>query len=164
MIVCNAGGGHANAPETTHVRLDLAHFFGGYLSNRQSVLQAALEKVLEPWQLRSVRGNNHLAADLMWDAMFPAELDYRTGARSGELRFETTWLVVDSGVNHAAVPPRLVLGGTILLLQQHDPCRRITAIQCHGRSQSKNSAPNDGKMINHFYAVSIQARELSLIW
>ena len=65
----------------------------------------------------------------MRDAVFAAEGDHRTIAIPRVAGFQASGRVIDTGVNHSAVPPGLMTGDLRLLLQDDNAQTGLTSGQ-----------------------------------
>jgi hypothetical protein len=83
----------------------------------------------------------------MRDAMLPAELDHRRGAGDAQLCFERAWLVVNAGVNNAAVVAALVAAHTIFFFQQEQSQLWKTPSGLERNREANDSSTNNGHAI-----------------
>ncbi len=107
--------------EPAHLRFVLGDLGDAQLPYRNAVLPAALHQRVQPRQLRALRRDDQLAGDGVRDAVLRAELDHLGGAAHGVPRLQRARPVVDPAVDDPAVAPRLMPGGTRLLLQHGHP-------------------------------------------
>ena len=115
-VVGDAGRGDHQGLQTDGVGLDLAQFFGADEAEAgQAVGFAALAEVFEAREFVGVGGDDDFATDLVGDGVFAAELDHGRGARHAEAGFQRAGLVVDAGVDDAAVVSALVAGDAVSL-------------------------------------------------
>ena len=87
------------------MRLDFLDLFPINLKDLKPVLQTSPIEVIQNRQLLFVRRDNHFSADFVRDPVFLAKRDHRTVALAGKARLETTRLVINPGVNDAAIAP-----------------------------------------------------------
>src|SRR4051812_7194672 len=89
--------------------LDARELLGAQaLQPRHSVRSPSTFKVIEPGQLGRGGGDDDLAATLVRDPTLLAELVQLARAINTQLRLERARCIVDAGVHHAGVVPRLV--------------------------------------------------------
>src|SRR2546430_13508514 len=74
--------------------------------------------------------------------MLLAELDHSAAAFAGELCFEAARLVVNPGMNDAAIAASLMEGELGLLFEQKDREARLTAAQTHCGGKADKPATN----------------------
>ncbi len=89
-------------------------------------------------------GDHDFAAQLVGQVVFLAEFDHETRALDGHLGLEAAWLVVQAGVDDAAVVAGLVGGDLGLFLQNDELEVRAALHQLHGRGQANDSGADDG--------------------
>ena len=108
-------------------------------------MPTALELV-EPRQLVVARGDDDLAAALGRDAALVAVLVQQPRALDAQPRLERAGRVVDAGVDHAAVAPRLVHPDLAFLLENADaePRAADQQLACHG--QPDDPGTDDGEV------------------
>ena len=99
-------------------------------------------------QLALVGGDDDLAAALVGDAVLGAEAVHQLAALGAVPRLERAGLVVEPGVNDAAVVPGLVCGEFALGLEDDQPCGGVFA-QGQGRPQADDAAADDGDVVRH---------------
>ena len=93
------------ASETSDVRLDFLDLFPVNWKDAKSVLQPSPTEVIQNRQLPFVRRDNHFSADFVRDPVLLAKCDHRAVALACKARLETTRLVINPGVDDAAVAP-----------------------------------------------------------
>ena len=101
-----------------------------------------------PERLNAINGTllDDLAAALMRQSMLGAETIHRLAACDAVVGLERAGLVVESGVDHAAVVAGLVCGQVTLGLQHHDRPAGFRH-QRHGRRRADNTAADNGYII-----------------
>jgi hypothetical protein len=101
-----------------------------------------LEQRLEPWQFRLRRGDDDLADGIDADPVLGAELLHQARTLDAEPRLVRARLVVDPGVDDAAVVAGLVRREAGFLLQDHQPQGRMRGEESPGGAQSHDAAPD----------------------
>ncbi len=122
-----------------------------HLKTAQPVRLAAFEQVLEPHQLVRAGGDHQFAADLVRDAVFAAELDHLPDALDGQARFDGTRLVVEAGVEHAAVVAGLVPSDGRLFFEDGDFGIGKTLPEAVSSGKSYQPATDDEHTFRHGY-------------
>jgi hypothetical protein len=109
--------------EALNVWFDFFHFVGSEHANRQIVLSSSLVEALQAGQFRFLSGDDHFAADFVSDAVSLAKLKQAPVPFAAHPGFQAARLIIDSGMNHAAVAAGLVQRPTRLLFehQEADP-------------------------------------------
>ena len=92
---------------------------------------------------------HELAARLVGDPVFVAESLGGLGATPAEVGLEAAGLVVDAGVDDAAVVPGLVAGEARLLLDQEHGGTRPDAAELERRRQPHDPAADDAEIVDH---------------
>src|SRR5581483_95628 len=120
----------------------------------------ALVDRLQPRQLRLVGGHDHLAAALPRDAVGVAELLHLARALHARARLERAGLVVDAGVDDAAVVPGLVGRETLFLLQHEQAKARVGLAEGQSGGEADDAAAHDGEIgaLGHVRENTIPAR------
>src|SRR5262245_52999953 len=88
--------------------------------SRHAVLGRGALQRLDPTEFRIVDRDDQLAAHVVWQSPFRAELAEKVAPSAAQRRLEAAWLVVDAGVNHARVVTCLVYAEAIFLLEDVD--------------------------------------------
>ncbi len=83
----------------------------------------------------------------MWDAMLAAEFNHSRGATHTKPRLQRPRLVVDAGVDDAAVVSALVTRYARFLLEQQKPLLRKTPCDLQRNRESDNSAAHDDNVV-----------------
>jgi hypothetical protein len=95
----------------------------------------------------------------MVDAVLLAEGNHFLNAGHRQPGFERTRLVVQSGVENAAVVAGLVAGDVVFLFKDNDLRGRNPPGQFQGRGQADYSAANnDDPLCAHFAKISLEKR------
>src|SRR4030095_16800073 len=121
----------------------------GDFADRQTILLAALKQALQSCQVRFLCGNDDLAANFMWNTVLAAKLYHRTRSGPGKHGFVAAWLIIDAGMDNAAVTATLVHRRMPFLFKQENLRPRTTPTQRHGCCQSDNPATDDRTIIRH---------------
>src|SRR5579872_128133 len=125
------------------MRLDLAQFLEtDQPQTRQPVGLSALAQFFQPRQLDFSCGDDDLPAHVVGHAMLAAELHHRGGSGDAQPSLQRSGLVVDAGVDHAAIVPALVAGNTTFLLQ-HQQALAWEAARDLQRYTEANGATTD---------------------
>src|SRR5579862_2982164 len=123
--------------------LNLAQFFRtDQPQAAKSVGFATLAQLFESRKFLLFGGHNHFSANLMWNAVLPAEFHHRRGSRHAQSCFQRTWLVINAGVNDTAVVPTLMAGHTIFLFKHQQALLRKTPRNFQRDDQSHDTAAN----------------------
>ena len=91
-------------------------------------------------------GDDHLAADLVRDAVLAAEGDHGGGAGDAQLRLQRARAVIKSGVDDAAVVAALVGGEAGFLLQDGEAQGGEAARDFQGGGESDDSAADNDEV------------------
>ena len=95
-VVRDAGGRHDERPQSAGMRFDFAQLFGADESQSvKAVRFSAPPQFFQAGKLCSCRGDDDFAADLVRDAVLPAEFDHGARAFDAQLGFQRTGLVVE---------------------------------------------------------------------
>ncbi len=127
------------------MRLNFAHLFPlQQAQSDQTVGLTPLQQFLEAWNLFFTGGDDDLAANFMLQVVLAAKLHHGSGSLDAKLCFQGSRLVVDAGVNHAAVVPALMTGHPVFLFDQQQPKVWEQAGAVHrGRETYDASADHD---------------------
>lgn len=117
-------------------------------SYREAVLQSPAEQILKQRQFLLLRRYDHLAANIMLDAMLKAELNHRSTALAGKSGLEAARFIVNAGVYHATVASTLVRCKVGLFLEKNDARVRISPCQSHCSRQTYDAA-SDYCIVKH---------------
>ena len=112
-----------------------------------AVCVTALLEIGEPIQLGFVERDDQLAAGLVGDAVLVGELLHARLALHAELCLERAGLVVDAGVQHAAVVSALVLPRPVFLVHNGNQQLWMTSVQLASRTQPDDSCSDDDDVI-----------------
>ena len=96
----------------------------------QAVGLSPLQQCVEAWDLIGAGGDDDFAADFVRQVVVAAKFHHGGGALDAKLCFQRSRLVVNAGVNHAAVVSALVAGNTVLLLDQQQAQVRDRRVEC----------------------------------
>src|SRR5262249_15508605 len=97
-VVDDPALGDVEGVDAAHVRLELGALVRVDPTDREAVLAAALEQLLEAGAFALVCGDDELAADPVRDPVPVGELDQRTPAIAAEARLQAAGCVVQTGV------------------------------------------------------------------
>src|SRR2546425_4897640 len=106
-----------------------------------------LPERLQAWQLVLAGGDDALAAAVDADAVGSAELHHQPRALDAEPRLGGAGLVVDAGVDDAAVVAGLVRGQRRLLLEDHEPCTGGARAERARGGERDDAAADDGQIV-----------------
>src|SRR6185503_18104465 len=95
------------------------------------------------------------ADDGVRELLAPAEGEHRLRPLPAELRLERAGLVVEAGMDHAAVAPGLVRRDLALLVDHRHPQPRIAARGLHGGGQTHDPGPHNDQIERTCYALSL---------
>ena len=127
------------------MRLNFAQLFP--LQQPQSdetVGLSPLQQFLEPWNLFFAGGHDDLATDFMLQVVFAAKFHHGGGSLDAKLCLQRSRLVVNAGVNHAAVVSALMTGNSVFFFDQQQPKVWEQAGAVHrGRETYNASADHD---------------------
>ena len=127
------------------MRLSLAQLIAAEpAQSAKFIFRAALLERLEPGYFQLVGGNDHFAADLMFDGVLAAELRHLTDSLHGHARLQGARFVIEAGVQDAAVVRALVAAEAGLFFQQRDRGRRQGLPELIGRAEPDQSTADDG--------------------
>ena len=143
-VVGDAGDRHVERANAGAVRLDLPQpFRADHREIRNAIGCAAPLEFFERGQFLFARGDHHLPAKLVREAMLPAEGHHRRGALDAGPGLERAGLVVNAGMDHAAVVAGLVRGDAVLFLQDQDSLAGESPRGFQGARQADDSATDD---------------------
>ena len=112
------------------------------------VLPGPLEQCQHALVLFGVGGDDELAALLVGDVVVVTETNRFAHAAPAEIGFQAARLVVDAGVNDAAVVPGLVEGQRSLFFQQYNALVRLALSQLPGCRQPHDAAAYDHVVVH----------------
>ena len=116
---------------------------------------------IDTFQLRQFfrsGGDDQLAANIERDTVFVAKGAQGLVPCLGHFGFQTAWLVVDTGMNDAAVAAGLMLGKAYFLFHQQNSSKGITTAESSAGRQPNNSSTNYCEII-HRLPFKASARE-----
>ncbi len=147
-VVDDAGARRMQRHDPGRVRLDLEQPLAvDLLEARDAVRDAAAVQLFETRQLFFAGRHDDFAAQVVLDALGVAKLEQRLHARDAVLRLERPRRVVDAGVDHAAVVPRLVLRQRVLFVDDADLVARVLLRDLHRRSYADDAATDDRDVV-----------------
>ena len=123
-----------------------------------SVGGAALMQVLESRNLLGGGGNHQLAAFLEWNRLLLAEAFHRGCSGNAIARLQGPGLVVEAGMNHAAVVAGLMGGHAGLLVHDDETHLREAAGDFQGGCQPHNSSADDEQVRSAVRHISSPAK------
>ncbi len=130
------------------VWLDLAHLLRAEPAQAsQPVLGAALLQVLQPRDLGVVHRHDELAADIVWNGVFAAELRHLRHAADGEPGLERAGLVIEATVQHAAVVRALVAAHACFFFEDSDARVRQPSRELDGGGHAHDAAADDEEVL-----------------
>src|ERR1700723_3549511 len=114
------------------MRLNLAHLvWSNEAKSAQAIRFAALPQLFQTRQFRFAGCDDDLAAYFVRNAMLTEKLPHGRRSRHAQSRFLRSGLVVNPGVDDAAVVSALVAGDAIFLLQDQEPELRKAECKFH---------------------------------
>ena len=143
-VVGDARARHQHAQQAAAVRLNFAQFV--LLQQPQSgeaVGLSTIQQGVEAGDLLGAGGHDDFAADFVRQAVGAAKFHHGGRALDAELCLQRSGLVVNAGVNHAAVVSALVAGNTVFLLDQQQAQVRQGAGGVHRGRETDDSSAND---------------------
>ena len=143
-VVGDARAGHQHAQQAAAVRLNFAQLF--LLQQSQSgeaVGFSAIEQGVEARDLLGAGGDDDFAADFVRQVVGAAKFHHGGRALDAEFRLQRSRLVVNAGVDHAAVVSALVAGDTVFLFDQQQAQVRQGAGGVHRSRETDDSSAND---------------------
>ena len=144
LVVGDARFRHVDGGDSVqHVRFQLQQALAADQFALHAVGLAAGQQVIHRPQFALVGGDDDLADALERDALALAKLLHHLLAGAAVDGLEGVGLVVDAGVQHAGVAPRLVIGQRRLLLQQGDVFLGVALAKGVGRSQADDATADD---------------------
>jgi len=130
------------------VGLDLSQFFRTNKTEAgQSVGSSALEQFFQAGQFIFVRGDDHFSANLVRNLMLAAELDH--GRRSGYTKagFQRSGLVVNTGMNHAAIVSTLMARDAVFFFDEQQPLSRESTRDFQSYAEADGSPTDDDDVV-----------------
>ena len=144
--------------ETLTVRFDLAKLLAGeHPQARHAVRDSALVQLFQPRNFLRAGRNYQFAALLEGNAVLLAEGFHGRRAGHAIARLQRACLVVQAGVDHAAVVSGLMGGDVVFLLDHEDAQFRKAAGDLERRRQSHNASANNQEVS---FAISHEIRGL----
>jgi hypothetical protein len=127
------------------VRLDLGDLIGPDPAQpRDAVGSSSALELVQPLQLGAVGGDDDLAAALAGQALALAVLVHLVGPLHAQPSLQRAGDVVDAGVDHARVVPRLVDGELRLALEHADARAGTASQQLAGDREAEDAAADHG--------------------
>ena len=117
----------------------------------QAVLGAAFEEIVEARQFFGRGGDDDFAADFVFDAVLAAERDHLLEAANAEFGFGGAGLVIEAGVEDAAVVACLVFGQGAFFFEQGELDAGPRLLQAQGGCQTNNSTANHQSIVSHYF-------------
>ncbi len=118
------------------------------MHRRHAVLEGLREDRFELGNLFRPGGHDQLAANVEGHAIFIAKGPHGLVAGLRHLRFQASWFVKNTGMNHPAVAPCLVLGKANFLFHQKNSGKRIAAAKSGAGRKSNNSPTNNCEIVH----------------
>ena len=103
-----------------------------------------MHQFVERRELGCLGGDNNLAADRMRNTLLFAELHHGRGAFNAKLGLERAGLVVEPGVDDAAVVACLVQGDAGFLFEDHGAEVRMFLLEFKRNGKAHNAATDNG--------------------
>ena len=130
------------------MRFDFVKFFGADEAEAgQAVGFSALAEVFEAGEFFGVSGDDDLAANVVGDGVFAAELNHGRGAGQAEAGFQRAWFVVDTGVDDAAVVSALVAGNAVFFFENEETEMGETTCDLEGDGEAYDAAADDDYVV-----------------
>src|SRR5690606_35383395 len=104
---------------------------------------------LHPLHLQVVGRDQELAAGLEGNVVLATELLRRLGPFPAQPGLQRSRLIVDAGMDDAAVVPGLVTPEAVLLLKEDDLGASVAGSQRQRRCQADDTAPDDTVLVIH---------------
>ena len=121
MVIDDALLRHAQRGYPAHVRLDLPHFGGiQHAQAFQTVGAAAVVEIVEARQFFAIHRHHQLAADLVGDAIFLAELHHLPDAVHSQASLYRARFIVETAVQHAAIVAGLMFPDRVFFFEKRD--------------------------------------------
>ena len=147
-VVGDSRGGHDQGLQAGGVRFDLAQFFWtDHAQAGQAVGFSALAQFFETREFVGFGRDDYFAADFVRDVVLAAELDHGGGAGDAESRLQRTGLVVEAGVDDAAVVSALVAGDAVFFLQNQKPQMGKAARDFERDGEADHTAADDDYVV-----------------
>src|ERR1700688_2508161 len=94
-----------------------------------------------------MRGHDDLAADVVWNAVLAAEVNHGRGSGDAEAGLQGSGLVIDAGVNDAAVVSALVASDTVFFLEEQEPQVGKTARDFERDAKADGATADDDHVV-----------------
>src|SRR5581483_2525260 len=120
-----------------------------HLESFNPVALPTLPQLLQARELPLLRCDDQLTDVAIFDPLGVAVPPNGTPAFDAQLCLEGAGRVVDSGVDHAAVPARLVPVECVLLFDSGDSQLRVAERQFARRGKSEDPAADDCDVVDH---------------
>src|SRR5262245_21258110 len=133
-----------NGFDTGSVGFKLLQVFAPDHGTAYTVLLAPFIDALQRRQLGVARGDDDFTTDLVLDAFGGAKRLHSLFAGTAVEGFERTRLIVNAGVQHSRVMPRLMLGQLCFLFKHDDATLGKPLGQVVSRREPHDSATDDG--------------------
>src|SRR5258706_11872303 len=144
----DARGGHDQRAQTAGVRLDFVQLIGtDKAETRESVGLAPAPQFFQARNFLCARGYDDFAADLVRQAMRAAEFDHGARALDAELRFQRSGLVINAGVNDAAVVAALMPAHAVFFLEQQQAKAGESLRDLKGDGETDNTSADDEDIV-----------------
>ena len=112
----------------------------------QAVLQTTLVETAEALQLGFIHGDDELAADFVGDAVVAAEGGHFLDAGDGEAGLQGAGLVIEAGVEDAAVVAGLVKANAGFFFENDNLTAGKTGGELEGGGQADDAAADDDEV------------------
>src|SRR4029434_6243611 len=116
----------------------------------KSVGFAATMQFFQAGELALLRCDDDLAAALVSNSVLLAEAVHQLASFDAVLSFQGTGLVVEAGMDDAAVMARLMRGIAIFGFQQDQPHGRSGVQEGMGSRKTNDAAPDYRNVVRHF--------------
>jgi len=126
----------------------LPGFFGSDEAEAgQAVSFSALAEVFEAGEFVRMGGDDDFATDLVGDVVFAAELYHGRGTGYAEAGFQRAGLVIDAGVDDAAVVSALVAGDAVFFFENEETEMGEAAGDLEGDGEAYRAATDDDYVV-----------------
>jgi len=143
-VVGDSRGRHVQPGQAAAMRFDLARLYlVQHFQTEDSVGLPAFQQSLQPGNFFGTGRNNDLAADLDRNSVLATEGLHRGRALHAQFGLQRTGLVIDSGMNDAAVVSTLMAGHPVFFLDQQKAKLGEGAAKLQGGRKSYNSASDN---------------------
>ena len=160
LVIDDPGLRHVEGPNARDVRLDLPHLVATQLpQSGDPVSPAAERELVQTRDLVLVESDHELPGQPVRDAALLRVRDQELTAFTAERCLQRSRCVVETGVDHARVPPRLMPGDAGLLVDHADPRIRLLVRKRARDCESDDSGSDDHEIDTATgHSAALQAR------